>query len=145
MKTLAEIHSSLSKLLTHQTIKEIAWDKNRDMPIFTMSNGDVVSIYMYVSTTDYDLSVSYTHNGQRTGGYIGYDDNFASKDLSIESGIVVSDVSIIQDCIDVEIQEVALSGSGQRAVLFLVLSSRKQLQYSTSFNNPDFSLILLDL
>ena len=145
MENLAEIHSSLSKILTSQTIKEIEWDKNRGMPIFTMSNDDVVSIYMYVSTTDYDLSVSYTHNGQHIGGCIGFDDNFASKDFSIESGIAVSDVSIIQDCIDVKIQEVALSGSGKSAVLCLVLSSKKQLQYSTSFNNPDYSLILLDL
>ena len=120
-----------------QTIQEIGWDQNRGTPIFTMSGGDIVSIYMYVSTTDYDLSVSYTHN-ERIGGYIGFDDAFASKTLSNENGSVVSDVSIIRDCIDAQIQEVALSGSGTGAIVHLVLSNQKRLQYSTSFNDSDF-------
>lgn len=144
MNTLAEYHTSLSTILTGQTISAVEWDERRGVPTFILQNNDTISLYVYVSTSDYDLAVSMTHNEKRHLAYILYGDKFASKEIEQRNGTTVSDSSLLNTCVGTTVQEVALDGAGQSVVLRICLSSGQQIQYSTSFSKTDCSVKLLD-
>ena len=144
MNTLSEYHASLSTILTGQTISAIAWNAQRGAPTFTLENNDTVFIHVYVSTSDYDLAVSMTHNEKIHLAYILYEDKFASAEVEVRSGTVISDSSELNTCVDTTIQEVILDGSGQSVVLRISLSNGQQIQYSTSFSNTNCLVKLLE-
>ena len=143
MNTLAEYHASLSTMLIGQTICAVAWNDQHGAPIFTLENNDSVLIHVYVSTSDYDLAVSMTHNEKTHLAYILYGDKFASAEVEVRSGTIISDSSDLSACVDTTIQEIILDGSGQSVVLRIGLSNGQQIQYSTSFSNTDCLVKLL--
>lgn len=144
MNTLAEYHTSLSTTLIGQTISAIAWNEQRGAPTFTLESNDTVLVHVYVSTSDYDLAVSMTHNEKIHLAYILYGDKFASAEIGVRSGTVISDSSGLSTCVDTTIQTVILDGSGQSVVLRIGLSNGQQIQYSTSFSNTDCLVKLLE-
>ena len=142
MSNLNKFHTELVDILTNQTISSVEWNDSRSsgVPIYSLSNGDKISLRIGVSISDYDLFCSYTHNQQRESYYIDYSDSIGEPLPKINEGVSVHSADMLSGCAATTITKVQIVGNGQEACIRLILSNDSHIVYYTSYGSPECSV-----
>ena len=140
MSNLNKFYTELVGLLTTQTISSVEWNDSKNIPIYLLGNGDKISLRIGVSTSDYDLFCSYTHNEQKVLYYIEYSDTVGTPLDKINEGVSIDSPNVLAECTSTTIINIQMVGSGQEACLRLKLSNNSHIVYSTSYGSPKCSV-----
>lgn len=140
MSNLNKFYAEVVGVLTNQTISSIEWNDSRNVPIYSLSNGDKSSLRIGVSTSDYDLFCSYTHNEQRESYYIDYSDSIGEPLAEINEGVSIDSADMLSECAATTITKVQMVGRGQEVCIRLSLSNDSYIVYNTSYGSPECSV-----